>query len=117
MSKKVTSQENACTVVGPLMGGIVATAVTPIATDVTSLCNSYQTLQAFVGDLDFYMADQALAPTLAPIITATPLNTAAVGRRVIVGVDKDFWIPQNQSGKMWLVHQAAAVGLLRILPS
>lgn len=117
MAKKVTTQENAATVTGPFNGGVITTAASVVATDVSSLIGSYVTLQAFTADLDFYMEDVLVAPAAAPVITATALGTARVGRRVVVGIDKDFFIPEGKSGKMWLVHQATGAGTIRILPS
>ena len=118
MSKKISNLESAATVAFPATGGIFDTAASVVAIDITALGGAWVTLQAFTYDVDVYKVEQIATPTTAPVIAATALGTAAVGRRIVVGTDKDFFVPRVEgSQKLWLVTKALGVGTLRVLPS
>ena len=118
MSKKVSSLESAATVKLASAGGIMDTAASVVALDVTTLGGSWITLQAFTYDVDVYFVHQAATPTAAPVLTVSALGTAAVGRRIVVGTDKDFFVPQPEGAqKVWLVTKALGTGTLRVLSS
>ena len=81
MSKKISNLESAATVTIPATGGVFATAASVVAIDITALGGAWCTLQAFAFDVDVYKVEQIATPTTAPVITATALGTAAVGRQ------------------------------------
>lgn len=116
--KPTSSLNDAATVKGSAVGGIIDTAASVVTLNLVSLAGSWVTLQAFTYDVDIYFQDTFTAPTTAPVITAAVLGTAAVGRRIVVGQDKDFFIPSDiKSGGYYLVTKALGVGTLRVIPS
>ena len=120
MSKQISSLESSGTVKLASSGCILDTTSAAItAVDLTLLSGSWVTLQAFTSDCDVYLVHAEATPTAAPVLVASAVGTAAVGRRIFTSQDKDFFIPLPQgASKVWLVAKATAVAsTLRVLSS